>query len=475
MSTTHQLPDPSADAVLGAVDAPDDRAEVLVWAGQQRAAADAAEAAILVAACAWADMNSVDGVTDAATYIEAWGDSGLTVAGEGAPLVAELSIHEFAACLGLTSEAGKSVIGEALELRHRLPRLWQRIHNGELPAWRGRRVAERTLALSVAAAAYVDRHVAPVAHKVGSPTVDRLVDEATARFMPARAEELAQAAADRRGVRVYDNQSAFDGTLHIDADLSVPDALDFEAAVRAGAAELAALGSTDTLDGRRATAVGEMARRDLTLTFDPAAEPDDAASRVNGRVATRQVVLYVHLAEAALTGTDSANCQVGRWERGGRPLTATQIADWCGQSASQVIVKPVIDLADHVRTDAYEVPDRIRERVALRDGHCVFPYCTRSARPARSDDHGCDCDHITAYAAGGITCTCQLAPLCRRHHRAKTLGRWSYTAVSPASYLWTSPHGHHFVVDHTGTMPHRPSRGHPGHAPPPEPEPPPPR
>ena len=84
MSTTHQLPDASADAVLGAAAAPDDRAEVLVWARQQRAAADAAEAAILVAACAWADLNSVDCVTDAATYVAAWGDSGLTVAGEDA-------------------------------------------------------------------------------------------------------------------------------------------------------------------------------------------------------------------------------------------------------------------------------------------------------------------------------------------------------------------------------------------------------
>ncbi len=43
-------------------------------------------------------------------------------------------------------------------------------------------------------------------------------------------------------------------------------------------------------------------------------------------------------------------------------------------------MKPVIDLADHVHVEAYEVPDRIAEPVALRDLTCVFPWCSRPAR-----------------------------------------------------------------------------------------------
>jgi hypothetical protein len=132
----------------------------------------------------------------------------------------------------------------------------------------------------------------------------------------------------------------------------------------------------------------------------------------------------------------------------------------------------VIDLADHVHVGGYEVPDRIKEPVALRDHTCVFPWCTRPARRLpptqhRAGEHGCDCDHVTPHARGGVTCTCQLAPLCRRHHRLKTHGGWTYTILEPGSYLWRSPHGYHYLRDHTGT--HDVSRDrHPPPAPPPD-------
>ena len=50
------------------------------------------------------------------------------------------------------------------------------------------------------------------------------------------------------------------------------------------------------------------------------------------------------------------------------------------------------------------------------------------------------------------TASDNLAPLCRRHHRLKTHARgWTYLALDPGSYLWHSPHGYQFLVDHTGT------------------------
>jgi hypothetical protein len=55
---------------------------------------------------------------------------------------------EFAAAVGLPTETGKAYLGEALELRHRLPRTWARVRAGELPAWRARRIARATIALS---------------------------------------------------------------------------------------------------------------------------------------------------------------------------------------------------------------------------------------------------------------------------------------------------------------------------------------
>ena len=52
-------------------------------------------------------------------------------------------------------------------------------------------------------------------------------------------------------------------------ELDLADALDLDAAVAAGAQALKDLGSTDTLDVRRATAVGDLARRQLTLDLNP--------------------------------------------------------------------------------------------------------------------------------------------------------------------------------------------------------------
>ena len=107
-------------------------------------------------------------------HLRGFGDTGIAVAGPGAPLVAEFSVAEFAAAIGLPSEAGKRYVGQAVELRYRLPGLWRRVTSGDLAAWRARRVAEQTTHLSAEAARHVDRHVAPVAHKVRTAQVDRL-------------------------------------------------------------------------------------------------------------------------------------------------------------------------------------------------------------------------------------------------------------------------------------------------------------
>jgi hypothetical protein len=48
--------------------------------------------------------------------------------------------------------------------------------------------------------------------------------------------------------------------------------------------------------------------------------------------------------------------------------------------------------------------------------------------------------------------SCNLAPLCCRHHRLKTLTRWGYTTVEPGVFLWTAPHGRQYLRDHTGTL-----------------------
>ncbi|HEX9032615.1 MAG TPA: HNH endonuclease signature motif containing protein [Streptosporangiaceae bacterium] len=87
-----------------------------------------------------------------------------------------------------------------------------------------------------------------------------------------------------------------------------------------------------------------------------------------------------------------------------------------------------------LRTDGYRPRHKLRNLVKSRHRTCGFPGCRR---PAVS----CDDDHTIPYDQGGLTCECNLAPLCRRHHRAKQTPGWSLTQPSPGVLTWTTPHG----------------------------------
>ena len=418
----------------------DSAAAVLAFARDRRAAADRAEADVLLAAVTWAEQHPPESIDLAATWHAAGRDTGLALAGPGAPLVAEFCIAEFALAIGRSTDSGRALIADAVELKYRLPRVWSRIEAGLQP-WKARRIAQATLGLSRDAATYVDNQVAAFAHKIGPAQLDRLVEEAIARFMPELALESAEKAADGRHLTFHHQQVSFNGTTFVEGELDLADALDLDAAVSRGAEQLKLCGSHESLDVRRSIAAGELARRQLALDLTPAIEP---AETMTSTTKPRQVVLFVHLSEDAIGGT-SGGLDLARVENHRQGVTTDQVRGWCANPDTEVVVKPVIDLNDHIHVDGYEVPDRLAEQAGLRDVTCVFPWCTRRAR-------ACDCDHVIPYADGGTTCSCNIAPLCRRHHRLKTHSTWTYTVLEPGSFLWSSPHGYQFLRDHEGTV-----------------------
>ncbi len=252
----------------------DTAAAVLAFARERHADAERAEADVLLAAVTWAEQHPPESIECAATWIVGGGDTGLPLAGPGAPLVAEFCLAEFAAATGRSTDSGRVYLAHALELKYRLPRLWARVQAGRLPVWRARRVAETTLGLSSEAAGFVDTQVAPFAHKIGPAQLDRLVAEAVARFMPETVQEKAEQAAENRHVSFHHDQVTFHGTTHVEADLDLADALDLDAALSQGAESLKAAGSTDSLDVRRAIAAGELARHQLALDLADGSRTD---------------------------------------------------------------------------------------------------------------------------------------------------------------------------------------------------------
>jgi hypothetical protein len=164
------------------------------------------------------------------------------------------------------------------------------------------------------------------------------------------------------------------------------------------------------------------------------------------------VVLYVHLSDAAVVPGAPLDGEFGRVENTRGPVHAEQIRSWCGNPDAQITVKPVIDLNEHIDVESYEVTDRLKEQTQLTHPTCVFPWCTRPARALEPDEHDADCDHRVPHAVVGHSCSCNLAPLCRRHHRVKTHGGWTYTALDRGSYVWRSPHGYQYLRDNHGTL-----------------------
>ncbi len=400
---------------------------------------------MFTAAVEWAAIHEVP--TGEGDCFWVYGNE-VPLAGEGVPGVGEYAVAEFAAATGMSTDAGRQFIGDALEVAWRLPKLWEAVQAGSVPVWRARMVAHQTRILTRDAAGFVDKHVAAVAGKVGPAQLERLILEAKGRYMPLTLEDQSEDyLPDRRHVTIFDEQVSADGTVAMAAVVDYGDALDIETALQDTAAQLKLAGSVDTLDGRRAAALGEIARNQLSLTFeapDGVGSVEERASRHRAPV-KRPVTLYLHLSEDAL---ESSVGKVGRCENARTPITADTIRSWCGNPAVALTVKPVIDLADHVRVDAYEVPNRLKERVALRDLGCVFPWCTRPAR-------GCDHDHAIPHNAGGSTCSCNVAPLCRHHHRLED----TYPLAVPA------PRTRRLSVDQPAWLrvPPRPLRHHRRH------------
>ena len=281
----------------------------------------------------------------------------------------------------------------------------------------------------------MDAKVAPFADKIGPAQLGRLIEEAKARFDPEQTEADRLASAQAGHFDIALGEVGVTGRVKVDGDLDLADALDLEAAVAADAHHQLLLGSTESLDVRRSIAAGNLARNQLALDLT-----DDQRPRRK-----RELVLHVHLEQTAVLGAGG----LARVQETPGPVTAEQVRTWCANPDTQITVQPVIDLAEHLHVNSYEASARLKLQTQLRDRTCAFAFCFRPAED-------CDCEHRVPADPdrddGGPTCTCNLAPCCRGHHRAKTTGGWTYITIEPGVYLWRSPLGYQFLKDHTGTL-----------------------
>ncbi len=193
----------------------------------------------------------------------------------------------------------------------------------------------------------------------------------------------------------------------------------FDAAVAYFAQALLDLGDTGTVDERRVKAVLILANPTQAVDLMKAYADWVAGGGVKPVVDLTKLMptvqLFVHLAP----GSD-----VTRVEEHG-PISPTWVRKNLGEKC-RFKITPVIDLADQIPVDAYEIPDRHRQAVHLMSPADVFPFGTNLSRRKQVD-------HTKAYRFGerGQSRIGNYGPMTTTHHRIKTHGQLGCPPTHP--------------------------------------------
>jgi hypothetical protein len=92
--------------------------------------------------------------------------------------------------------------------------------------------------------------------------------------------------------------------------------------------------------------------------------------------------------------------------------------------------------------DRYRPSRKLTHLVKTRNTTCTAPGCGRRAT-------SCDLDHTDPWHQGGPTCECNLAPLCRHHHRCKQADGWRLEQPEPGVLAWHTPAGRTYTTTPT--------------------------
>lgn len=441
-----------------------DAAGLLAAAGTAVRARRLAEVHDLEVLAQWAAVHSAD-PTEGPDGAQArrLGDVLVQLGGEGTPGVQDFCLGEIAIARGTGVTATTNALADVLDLQHRLPATWAVVRSGDAEVFIARRVARLSRHLPADRVGVVDAAIARIiAHEAGGRVL-AVAEGKVIEADPALHDERVDAEKARR--YVSSGRTDEYGLRTVIARIEAGDAVWVEATVQRVADILAPTHPDLGADELRAIAFGHLARpaellqlllehTDDILPGTDSVQPSratafpadllDALRTIDLTPLAPRAVLHVHLHEAALAGTDA----VARVEGLG-PTSVSALAALLGRT--RLTVRPVRDLSSRVRTTAYEHPESLKEQVYLTTGGDYWPFATSTSRRV-------DYDHPTPYDDTGPpdpkhpqTGSHNSGPLGRRHHRWKTHAGYRSRQCGQGRYVWLSPHGLAFLVDHRGT------------------------
>jgi len=160
--------------------------------------------------------------------------------------------------LRISDGSAARLIGDALDLRHRLKLIWAAALAGQVPAYQARRIAAATRHLTADQAGWVDAQLAPSLGMLSWGRLHTLLEATIIQADPVGAEQQAAAAAQERFVRLGRNSEH--GLKLIIARATAGDAIWFKATIDRIADILTQKGDPDPVEVRRSKAIGILAQ-----------------------------------------------------------------------------------------------------------------------------------------------------------------------------------------------------------------------
>lgn len=203
-------------------------------------------------------------------------------------------------------------------------------------------------------------------------------------------------------------------------------------------------GETRTLDQLRADALLDLIHGRLAVgastgelegdTTCDGADPGSRFTRAESAGAYARPVINVTVPVTTLMGLDDTPGVMA----GDIPLPADLVRTLAAHPEAtwyRLLTDPTGRFLE-LSVDSYAPSGPLARWTVARDRTCIWPGC---ARPASV----CELDHRIPYPTGA-TCTCNLQPLCRRHHHVKHSDGFDVTHNPDGSYTWTSRFGSTF-------------------------------
>jgi hypothetical protein len=330
----------------------------------------------------------------------------------------ESAAAEIGAALRLTRRGADSDLALALDLKQRLPRVWEALAAGEIDLRRVRVIVSATAHLSYESAREVVERVIGPATRLTTGQLNALIRRICVQADPKEVSNRYREAVEGRRVIV---EPSVDGTAHI-FGLDLPP--DRVSAVMRKINHLAQ--SLQTVDEVRTM---DQIRADVLL---------DLLEGSRG-TAGRGGMVDIHVDLTTLARLDENPGELA----GYGPVIADiarQVAEnQPGAEWRWTLTHPDTGLViDNGTTRRRPTPGQ-RRHIEARQPSCIFPGCRMPAVD-------CDLDHRQPWSKQGPTTVDNLVPLCRHDHNIRHHSGWTHRPLPNGDHIWTSRLGHTYTT-----------------------------